>query len=259
MDIQYYLKRDYIRSIITEGRRVDGRDYDQSRELTIEKGYIKEKADGSALARLGDTQVLVGVSLGVGVPYQDRPKEGILTTSAELRPLADPTFEIGPPGADSIEIARVVDRGIRESGCIDTSALFIEEGKVWAVYLDIHVLDNDGNLFDVASAAAVAALHDTRMPIIEDGILKHGNWTDKKLPVTCAPVSSTFAKIGNAIVLDPTLDEEYGMDARLTLTVTDTMNAAQKGGVGSFTPDEVEECVDKAFERAEEIRRLITE
>ena len=39
--------------------------------------------------------------------------------SAEVRPVAGRSWEPGPPSPQSIELGRVVDRGIRESGCID--------------------------------------------------------------------------------------------------------------------------------------------
>ena len=42
-------------------------------------------------------------------------------------PLADPTAEPGPPGEDVIELARVVDRGIRESGMVDLKQLVLEK------------------------------------------------------------------------------------------------------------------------------------
>ena len=42
---------------------------------------------------------------------------------------------------------RADGRGIRESRMIDFEALCIEEGeRVWMVYIDLHILDNDGNL-----------------------------------------------------------------------------------------------------------------
>ena len=42
---------------------------------------------------------------------------------AELRPVAGRKYEPGPPSPESIELGRVVDRGIRESGCIDMESL----------------------------------------------------------------------------------------------------------------------------------------
>ena len=256
MDIEAYLKRDYIINMIEAGSRADGRAFDEMRALEVTKGFVADKAPGSAMARLGDTVVLAGVSMDVGEPYPDSPTSGVMTTSTELRPMASPNFELGPPREDSIELSRVVDRGIRESGAIDVEKLFIEEEKVWMVFIDLHILDNHGNLLDAASLAAVSALLDARMPKYEDGKVVRGEWAGK-LPITCTPISLTFAKVKNKILLDPTVDEEYAMDARLTIATTDNVNAMQKGGVGKFTLEEVESIVDAAFEKAPALRKKV--
>src|SRR5207244_11869867 len=91
-------------------------------------------------------------------PFQDTPEEGVLTVNAELVPLASPSFEMGPPSEAAIELSRVVDRGIRESKAVDLKSLVIQKGKkVQVVYVDVYVLDHDGNLIDAASMAALAA------------------------------------------------------------------------------------------------------
>lgn len=256
MSIEYYLRRDYITQLVGEGKRVDGRAFEEYRPVGITKDYVKEKADGSAYVTLGNTKVLVGVSLDIGEPYQDSPDSGILATGAELRPIASPDFETGPPREEAVEIARVVDRGIRESGLIELEKLFIEEDKVWAVFVDLHMLDHDGNLIDASTLAAVTALLNTKIPKYEDGKVIRGEWQDK-LPTTCIPIACTMGKITDKLLLDPSLDEEYAMDARLTVTTTDTVNAMQKGGIGTLTMEEVERSVDLAFEKSKELRKIV--
>ncbi|MFC2154400.1 exosome complex protein Rrp42 [Candidatus Altiarchaeota archaeon] len=258
MNIEAYLKRDYVQNLVTEGKRADDRAFDQIRQLRIEPGYVGQKADGSAMVYLGETQVLVGISIGIGEPYPDRPKDGVLTTSTELRPMADPEFELGPPREESIELARVVDRGIRESEAVDLKKLSVDEDKVWVVFIDIHVLNNAGNLIDAAGIAAISALLNTRMPKLEDGVIVRGEWSEDKLPLTCTPVPVTVAKIGNSLILDPSLDEEFAMDARLTVATSgDTINAMQKGGESPLTQEEVHKVIDLAFQRGEEVRKLL--
>lgn len=256
MDVEQYLRRDYIINLVREGRRVDGRGFEDYRNIEITKDYVKEKADGSAYVQLGKTKVLVGVSLDAGEPYPDSPESGVLSIGAELRPIASQDFELGPPREEAIEVARVVDRGIRESGMIDLDKLLIEEDKVWVVFVDLHVLDHGGNLIDASTLASVAALLNTRLPKYEDSKVIRGEWQGK-LPVTCTPISCTLAKITDKLLVDPSLDEEYAMDARLTITTTDTINAMQKGGVGALKMEEVERSVDLAFEKAKELRRMV--
>jgi exosome complex RNA-binding protein Rrp42 (RNase PH superfamily) len=96
-----------------------------------------------------------------------------MTTAAELIPMASPDFEAGPPRENAIELARVVDRGIRESEVIEMDKLCILSGKkVWIIFIDIHILDYDGNLFDAASIASLAALLSTKIPVT----IKRDNW-----------------------------------------------------------------------------------
>ncbi len=157
-DILVDIKRDYVLSKLRDNERIDGRGFDEFRNVEIIPNVI-EKAEGSALVKLGDTQVVVGVKMQPGEPYPDTPDRGVIIVNAELVPLASPTFEPGPPDENSIELARVVDRGIRESEAVDLSKLVIEEGeKVWIVFVDIHALDDDGNLLDASALAAIAAL-----------------------------------------------------------------------------------------------------
>ena len=256
MDIEAYLRRDYIKNLVNQGKRLDGRKFDEFRKIEIENNYVGEMACGSSLINLGNTMVLVGISLDVGEPYPDSPESGVMTTSAELRPLASPYFEAGPPGEEAIEVARVVDRGIRESGAINLEKLFIEENKVWIVFIDIHILDHDGNLIDASGIAAISALLNTKIPKYEDGSVIYGEYSGS-LPVTEVPIPCTFAKINDKMLIDPTLDEEYAMDSRLTITTTDTINAMQKGGVGSLSESEVYNAVDMAFEKAKDVRKLL--
>jgi len=108
------VKRDYIADLARQGKRVDTRMLDQFREVSVEGGPITS-AQGSALVKIGKTQVLAGVKLEHAEPFSDRPDNGVLIVNAELLPLASPTFEPGRPDENAIELALVVDRGIRES------------------------------------------------------------------------------------------------------------------------------------------------
>ena len=251
-----------IRKMTERGKRLDHRPFDQYRNLQIEAGIISS-AEGSARVKLGNTEVIVGVKLGVGTPFPDTQDEGVLMVAAELLPLAHPDFESGPPGEDAIELARVVDRAIRESKCIDTKELCITAGeKVWMIFIDIDVIDNCGNLIDAACTAAVAALLNAKMPELdEEGKINYAVRKDK-LPVKGIPVNTTFVKINNQILADPTLDEMNAMEARLTIGTIDKdhkiqMCSMQKGGTVGLTVDEIDKISEMAEEKGEEIREKI--
>ncbi len=247
-------KRDYIRKLALKGTRIDGRNFDEVRPIKITTGFVT-RAEGSALVELGDTRVLVGVKIEPGQPFPDTPNMGIMTTNAELVPLASPTFEPGPPGEEAIELARVVDRGIRESQAIDLEKLVIEEGeKVWVVFIDMHILDYNGNLFDACGIGAIAALNSAIVPAS-----RYGFGDDFKLPIQHYPVPVTFAKIGEWIVADPNLDEESIATARLTVTTNEKgmINAMQKGLYGTFTYEEVKKVINRSLNIGQQIRKEI--
>jgi exosome complex component RRP42 len=207
------------------------------------------------------SKVIVGVKFGTGTPFSDTPGEGTMMVEAEFTPLASPDFEAGPPGEDATELARVVDRGLRESESIDFKKFCITAGeKVWMINVDIHIINHDGNLIDASSLAALAALLNTKMFNYE---VKEGEVKIKPgfkpLPIRNYPIAVTIAKFNDKLVVDPGLDEEEVMDARLTMTIEKDgkICAIQKGGFGHFTAEQVFEASKIAMQKAEEQRKLI--
>lgn len=251
-----------IREIVSKEKRLDGRAFDEYRAVTVEQNAVKQ-AEGSARVRIGNTEVVAGVKMDIGEPFPDTPDEGVLMVATELLPLASPEFEAGPPGEDSIELARVVDRAIRESKSIDFKKLCIKpDEKVWMIYVDIDVLDDDGNLFDAACLAGVAALKSTKIPELDEKERPVFGTGMQPLPMNGIPVSTTFVKIGNNILADPNLAELDAMDARLTVG---TVNAddeirfcsMQKGGSMGLSIEEVEKILELAERKGEELRKKI--
>jgi exosome complex component RRP42 len=254
------LEQKTVVDLILKGKRLDDRGPLDYRPLTILLGTI-EKANGSAHVYLGKTKVLVGVKIETGNPFPDTPDQGILTVNAEFVPLASPTFEAGPPDENSIELARVVDRGIRESKAIDLKKLCIEPGKkVFVVFVDVYVLDHDGNLIDAAGMAALGALVSAKMRAfdVKDGEVKYKDEL-VPLPINNLPVPISSAKIDSTIVLDPCLEEEQVMSCRLTVTVDkdDKVCAMQKGGLGVLTPDELKQVVSTSIKKSKELRSKV--
>jgi len=254
------VKQKRIAELISHGKRLDERELNEYRGIQLEVGVI-ERAEGSARVRLGKTEVMVGVKIEAGEPFPDVPNEGVLTVNAELVPLASPTFEPGPPDENSIELARIVDRGIRESKAIALEKLCITpHKKVFVVFVDIYVLNHDGNLIDASALASLAALLNTKMFNYEvkgDEVVVKPGYT--QLPVVNYPIAVTFAKINDKIVVDPWLEEEQAMDARLTMTMDKDSKvcAVQKGGYGYFSKEQILEAAKIAKEKSEQLRKML--
>ncbi|MBU0586105.1 exosome complex protein Rrp42 [Candidatus Micrarchaeota archaeon] len=258
--IMHDVKRSVVLELLRRGKRMDERALDEYRPISVQRDVI-DTAEGSALAKIGTTQILIGVKIDLATPYGDRPEEGIFSTNCELLPLANPSFEAGPPREGSIELARVVDRGIRSAEVdVDdgfTKGFFLEEGKVLALYLDIYVLDHGGNMTDAASLAAMAALSSTKIPKYEDGKLIR-NETASMLDIKRFPLATSLAKIEEFLLADPTMEEKVACDANITISTTKDGNvAAMQKGKGEFTKQDVLDAVDVAFKKGDELRKYI--
>ena len=253
------LKRDRILDLLKTGTRIDGRSLGEQRPLTIETGVIP-KANGSARVKLGNTEVITGVKIQPDKPFPDLGDKGILICTAEILPLADPNVEPGPPTEEVIELARVVDRGIRETEMIDLHQLvLIEDKSVIGLFIDSSVIDSAGNLFDACSYASVTAILSCTVPKYEikddQPVLVEG--ASSKPPIKTLPVSVTMARIGDYIVVDPTAEEEACMDARITITTNSDGNicALQKGGSDGFSAEQLIQCSEIALSVGTKIRK----
>ncbi|KAL9431862.1 hypothetical protein AB3S75_026961 [Citrus x aurantiifolia] len=235
-------EKKFIKTALTSGIRIDGRNPYEYRKLSIKFG----REDGSSEVQLGQTHVMGFVTGQLVQPYRDRPNEGTLSIYTEFSLMADPSFEPGRPGEFAVELGRIVDRGLRESRAVDTESLCVLAGKlVWAIRIDLHILDNGGNLVDAANIAALAALLMYRRPECslggEDGleVIVHPPEEREPLPLIIhhLPIAVTFGFFSSEslIVIDPTHHEEAVMAGRMTATLNangDVCAIQKPGGEG---------------------------
>ena len=248
------LLRQELARLAEEDARLDGRGRWEAREITLETDCLYN-AEGSAKVTMGGTIVYAGVKFELRTPWPDRPTQGSLMCGAELRPVAGRKYEPGPPSPQSIELSRVVDRGIRESGCIDMESLCIVPGeKVWGVMIDIHVLSDQGNIFDACGLAAIAALRTAVVPAERFDVGE-----DHKLQVSSTTIMASFTRAGGRFVYDPSEEEELGGDERIHITLGDEghLHSLQKGLKGVFTPAEFAEIFDEAQKHCVVLRKLV--
>ena len=261
------IQKQRILDYLNQDKRFDGRNTQQMREIQVEMN-ISENAEGSCSLKVGKTEVYVGVKMSVSQPYPDNPDEGSLSTTLELGPMADENYDMGPPKIEAIEMARVVDRGIRESGFIDFKGLCIEKGeKCWQIALDIYAINNDGNLFDIASLASLIAIANTKIPVYNEETQRpEHELSDKPLPLKKEAMSFnlTFYKVGNKFLIDPTREEEEISEYRLAMAIADNegqarITAMQKGKEGAISKQEMQEILILVEERHKELYPKIKE
>ncbi len=253
------VNKETITELAKQGKRLDGRSLTEYRHPIKLDLDISWTAEGSTRVQIGETVVMAGVKLAIEKPYNDTSDEGGIMVNAELLPLSSPEYEAGPPGIKAIELARVVDRGIREAKAINLKKLCIEPGeKAWFVTVDIITINDAGNLFDASALAALAALKSARFPEVdpETGAINYKKKTSQKLPMLKDPLAVTVYKIGSQLLVDPTAEEEKAYDARLTVASDSKgiLSAMQKGGEAPITIEDVSRMIDLALEKAKFLR-----
>ncbi len=138
--------------------RPDGREADQLRPVTIERGW-SEQAEGSALISFGKTRVLCTASFTNGVPRWLTGKgKGWVTAEYAMLPRStndrmDREAVKGKVGGRTHEISRLIGRSLR--AIVDTKAL----GEN-TIVIDCDVLQADGGTRTAAITGAYIALHD---------------------------------------------------------------------------------------------------
>ncbi|KAJ3369201.1 Exosome complex component RRP45 [Allomyces arbusculus] len=225
---------------------------------------------GYAQVSLGKTRCAATVSATVTAPRADHPSDGILLFNTEIAPMAQPglgSSDTSRVSEDEVFVSRMLDKALRLSRAVDTEGLCILAGQqVWTVRVDVRVLDNDGNIMDCASLAAVAALLHFRRPDVSvagEDVTIHPADEKSPVPLTVyhAPLCTSFAFFdqGRVTLLDPTRLEEALQDGHLTVAtnVHRELCAMAHAGGAPLAPDQVLLCAQLAASKVHDLTRAI--
>jgi len=264
------IRKNAILTFLSRGTRVDERSFDSPREINIKTDLIPN-ANGSSYVELGKTKVLAGIKVEPGTPFPDTPQEGNLIVSVEFLPHASPVFEPGPPDERAVELARIIDRSLRDVRAIDLSKMVITPGrKVWNIFIDIYVVDYDGNMIDASSIATMLALLTAKIPKVsttETGEIIISEEKSENIPVKKKVVTATIAKItdentGNKYyIADPSLEEEMIADTLVTIAFSEDglITGIQKSGLSSIYSDDIPKILNMSRKLAEKYLAKINE
>jgi exosome complex component RRP42 len=255
------IEKQYIINLLSKGKRLDNRGLLDYRPISIEVDFIP-KAEGSADVRIGKTRIMCGIKYDVGTPFFDSPDQGVATCMAEFVPFASPMFESGPPGMQAIELVRVVDRGIRHGDCIEYKKLCIKAGEsVYIIFIDLYIIDYSGNLIDTSAIAAMAALLSAKIPTAKVNNKGDVEWAGgyMTIPIKQIPLQVTFGKIGDYVIVDPSIPEELILDGSLSIAVEEKGNicSIQKSGIAFWETDEIIKYSKIAVEKSNELRKQL--
>ncbi|KAJ5387199.1 Exoribonuclease phosphorolytic domain 1 [Penicillium cosmopolitanum] len=252
-------ERDFILEALREDVRLDGRNPDQFRPLSVsfgdEYGHVK--------LQLGKTSLVVRISAEVTKPRDDRPFDGLFQINLELSAMGSPAWENGRSNDLEAYVTHVLDSVVRRSNALDTESLCILKGvSCWSIRADVHVLDYDGNLTDAACVAIMTGLQHFRRPdaVVRDGqVIVYG--VEERVPValniTHKPLSITFNSYndGKSIILDATRKEEQASEGELVIGIN---NGGDVCFLSKFSgaPVDAMEMVTKSTVALEKVKEI---
>ncbi|KAJ7600983.1 ribosomal protein S5 domain 2-type protein [Mycena floridula] len=265
--------RAYLERFIAENIRPDGRDFDGWRQFSVNVGSIST-ANGSALVRLGDTTIVCGVKAEIAEPGLEKPGEGFLVPNIDLPAMCSPKFKPGPPSEEAQVLSERLNEILLISGVIIPSTLCIQPGKAaWVLYIDATCINYDGNVFDAALIAMVAALKNTRLPKAtfheDSGRTICSRKQMIPLTISRSPVSISFGvfeALGKPHILaDPTSFEEPLLATTLCVVLDEQGQLIYTSHFGGGLTSDSEEggdvlltCISQAKKRQLELRKLLT-
>ncbi|GAB7348056.1 hypothetical protein MBLNU459_g6091t1 [Dothideomycetes sp. NU459] len=288
--------------------RPSGRDPSEYRTPTINTGSLTH-ANGSAVVRVGDTAVVCGVRAEIlrasDIPHpfrsstsseDDGAREieelGLLVPNLELSTGCSPAHLPGnAPGTLAQSLTQRLLSLLHISKLVDGKDLRIQyeppltdddvpdepqqvvTKAYWALYIDILCISLDGNPFDAAWAAVVAALKNTKLPRAwwdadnEMVLCSEKASEATSLHLRALPVASTFAVFSTAspqkrkeeaenwVLADPDAFEEELCNEVVTVVTTAKTGSSgriiriEKNGGGCVGKDAMREIVAGAEAR----------
>ncbi|KZP00287.1 ribosomal protein S5 domain 2-like protein [Calocera viscosa TUFC12733] len=262
--------RAYLERFLASSYRPSGRTPAASRPAQVHLGSIST-ADGSALARLGETTVVCGVKAELAEPDAGGERRGWVVPNLDLPAVCGARFRPGPPGEEAqVCSERLFELLIecKRNEVISLEELCIEPARAaWVLYIDLVCINYDGNAYDASVLAMLAALRNTRLP--------KARWDEDKKRVVCSrkervplrvqnlPIPSTFGIFdGQHLLADPNAFEEPLLDTLITVTLDDRgkvgVQLAGPAGVSGIDGSKVVgQCVQAARARRKELLRAL--
>lgn len=204
---------------------------DEMRPVVLEPAFSKY-AEGSCLARFGDTHVLCTVSVEDKVPpFLRNTGRGWITAEYGMLPRSTHTrtereASRGRQSGRTQEIQRLIGRSLR--AVTDLTALGERQFRI-----DCDVLQADGGTRTAGITGSYVALHIALQSLVKSGALPRMPFSDAVAAVSCGVVAGE-----PALDLDYAEDSTAAADANFVLTGTGGMvevQATAEGGVFAET------------------------
>jgi ribonuclease PH len=208
-------------------KRADGRTWDELRPVIIIPGY-QSFAEGSALIKLGKTQVLCSVSVEERVPSFLRGSgTGWVTAEYSMLPRSTTTrtprdSSLGRVAGRSQEIQRLIGRSLR--AITDLSVL----GERTFI-VDCDVLQADGGTRTAAITSAYVALYQAMQTLANMGIIS-------SIPLKSAIAATSTGIVHNHQLLDLCYDEDCNAQVDFNMVMTNQGELVEVQGTAEGKP-----------------------
>jgi ribonuclease PH len=217
--------------------RTDNRPPDGMRPVEIETGFLKT-AEGSALIKVGNTQVLCAATVEDGVPqFLRNSGKGWVTAEYAMLPRATARrtpreVNKGRVSGRTHEIQRLIGRSMR--AVVDGAAL----GER-TVVIDCDVLQADGGTRTASITGAFVALSLALRRLVEFGALK-------SMPLRDSVAATSVGLVRGVALLDLCYEEDSQADVDMNVVMT---------GAGKFV--EVQATAEHSAFDDDQMARLI--
>jgi len=191
--------------------RPSGRAFDQLRDVQLETG-VSKYAEGSCLAKFGDTHVLCTATVEERVPpFLRNTGRGWVTAEYGMLPRSthtrtDREAARGKQSGRTQEIQRLIGRSLR--AITDLAALGERQ-----IRIDCDVLQADGGTRTASITGSYVALHRALSGLVTQGLLTGVPLTDSVAAISCGVYTGTAV-----LDLDYAEDSAAETDANFVLT-----------------------------------------
>ena len=220
--------------------RPSGRAPDRLRPVSLEPGFSKY-AEGSCLARFGDTHVLSTATVEQRVPPWMRDSgHGWVTAEYGMLPRSTTTRTgreavQGRQSGRTQEIQRLIGRSLR--AVTDLEAL----GEM-QIRVDCDVLQADGGTRTASISGAYVALYQAFHTLVRRDKID-------QIPLTAAVAATSVGLVGDEVLLDLCYQEDFQADGDFNIVMTDKGEFVEVQGTAegkTFSRDQLDQVLTVA-------------
>ncbi|HIE13982.1 TPA: exosome complex exonuclease Rrp41 [Candidatus Bathyarchaeota archaeon] len=222
-----------LKLIDENGKRVDGRKWNELRPIKIEVGILNN-ADGSAYIEQGRNKILAAVygPREVHPRHLTLPDRALLRCRYHMAPFSVEERKSPAPSRREIELSKVIREAVEP-------AIFLEQFPRTEIDLFIEILQADGGTRCAGITVASLALADAGIPM-------------RDLVVACAA-----GKVDGTLVLDLNDIEDKEGEADVPIAYMPNFEALTLLQMdGMLTPEEFEQAINIAISGCKQIYKL---